>query len=180
MKCIKTNDDSIHEIVTFNGYPVVQMGQWPYREDYPATMVCGLSHQQQMDRVEEFVSREYDRKIRLFQQLNLFDEKLFILIYWEKKFYSYKIPWRNTFSMGRAPLFEKCGDSCFGGETLLVDLCKDWVKRIRTQGDEEKKKIPMLKGLKPVPTCERCGGTINLSTMSCEYCNTKYYAEGVF
>lgn len=46
MKCIKTNDGAIHEIVTFNGYPVVQMGQWPYREDYPAPMVCGLSHHQ--------------------------------------------------------------------------------------------------------------------------------------
>jgi len=28
MRCVKTNDEAIHEIVTFNGYPVVQMGRW--------------------------------------------------------------------------------------------------------------------------------------------------------
>ena len=179
MKCIKTNDEAIHEIVTFNGYPVVQMGQWPYREDYPATMVCGLSHHKQMDRVEEYVLKEYNRKIKLFQQLNLFDEKLFILIYWEKKFYSYKIPWRNASSIRRAPVSEMYEGSCFGGEVLLTDLCENWVKRIRKPGDGEKK-IPVLQGLKPVPTCERCGGTISMSTMSCDYCNTKYYVEGVF
>lgn len=180
MRCIKTNDESIYEITTFNGYPVVQMGQWLYREEYPATAILGLDCYQQMNRVEKFALTEYDRKIRLFQQLNLPDKRLFVFIYWEKKYYCYKIPWKNTFSLGRAPLSEMCKDSCFGGEALLVDLCKNWVKRIRTPEDGEKKKIPMLQGLKPVPTCERCGGTISLSTMSCDYCNTKYYAEGVF
>lgn len=60
-----------------------------------------------------------------------------------------------------------------------MELCENWVKRIKKPEDGEKK-IPVLQGLKPVPICERCGGTISLSTMSCDYCNTKYYVEGVF
>lgn len=180
MRCIKSSNEPIHEIKEFNGYPVTQMGNWLYRDDYLETVTCGLNVNQQMDRVENFVYEEYDRKIKIMQQLDLVDKTLFVLIFWEKRFYCYKIPWKNSFSLGIAPLFDLCKDSCFGGELLLMDLCKNWVKRVKSPEDMMEKKIPMLQGLKPVPTCERCGGTISMSTMTCAYCNTQYYAEGVF
>ena len=179
MRCAKTSDGPIYEITEFNGYPVTQMGSWLYRDDYLDSVIYGLNVYQQMDRVEKLIFTKYDRKISIIQRLDLIDKNLFVLIYWEKRCYCYKIPWKNSFPVGIAPLFDLCKNSCFGGEALLVDLCENWVKRIKSPEDGEKK-IPILQGLKPVPTCERCGGTISMSTMSCDYCNTKYYAEGVF
>ena len=99
MRCIKSSNEPIHEIKEFNGYPVTQMGNWLYRDDYLETVIYGLNVNQQMDRVENFVYEKYDRKIKIMQQLDLVDKTLFVLIFWEKRFYCYKIPWKNSFSL---------------------------------------------------------------------------------
>lgn len=38
-------------------------------------------------------------------------------------------------------------------------------------------KKPPLRKLRPVPTCPKCGGAINLETLTCKFCNQEFYFE---
>ena len=38
-------------------------------------------------------------------------------------------------------------------------------------------KKPPLGKLRPVPTCPKCGGTVDLETLTCKFCNQEFYFE---
>lgn len=38
-------------------------------------------------------------------------------------------------------------------------------------------KKPPLGKLRPVPTCPKCGGAIDLETLTCKFCNQEFYFE---
>lgn len=38
-------------------------------------------------------------------------------------------------------------------------------------------KKPPLGKLRPIPTCPKCGGTVDLETLTCKFCNQEFYFE---
>ena len=38
-------------------------------------------------------------------------------------------------------------------------------------------KKPPLGKLRPIPTCPKCGGAIDLETLTCKYCNQEFYVD---
>ena len=58
---------------------------------------------------------------------------------------------------------------------LVDDIVRDWNERI----NYKPKPKPPLGRLRPLK-CTECGGTIDLQTLTCNFCGMRFYMEGVF
>lgn len=58
---------------------------------------------------------------------------------------------------------------------LVDDIIRDWDERI----NHKPKSKPKLGRLRPLK-CTECGGTVDLQTLTCNFCGMQFYMEGVF
>ena len=58
---------------------------------------------------------------------------------------------------------------------LVDDIVRDWNERINCKPKHEPK--PRLGRLRPLK-CTECGGTIDLQTLTCNFCGMQFYMEG--
>lgn len=56
----------------------------------------------------------------------------------------------------------------------IIDQWKE--KELKLTKPKPKHKPPLGK-LRPIPTCPKCGGTIDLETLTCKYCNQEFYID---
>lgn len=61
---------------------------------------------------------------------------------------------------------------------LVDDIIRDWNKRINYKPKPEPEPKLKLGRLRPLK-CTECGGTVDLQTLTCNFCGMQFYMEGV-
>lgn len=159
-RCRQPKPDYSPQISTFHGYPMFSFSEpWYYQYNE------NFSPIDEIIRAESFIEKKYNKimTFSLYEDFYYLRTKVSIFE-WNEGVPIY-ICYVDMLSMRHRGLTYEA----------LVWIYEELAGLHKPK--EESKPKPSLGKLRPVPTCPRCGGKINLETLKCEYCQTEFYYE---
>lgn len=118
----------------------------------------------ELDCAEHIAKQKYNEDIVIFINYDICLFKIMVLIFK----LNIKTPVYKCF-------IESNSDKIFPTHEAFEYIIDKW-KEKELKSIKPKHKPPLGK-LRPIPTCPKCGGAIDLETLTCKYCNQEFYID---
>lgn len=143
-------------IGTFKGAPIYT---------FPSNWMTNLTHTDTESNYIRYIAKQkYNEDIIIFTNYDICSFKLAVIIYKigiTTPVYKCFIELNSSIEFPTYKAFE-----------YIIDQWKE--KELELVKPKHK---PPLGKLRPIPTCPKCGGTIDLETLTCKYCNQEFYID---